>query len=105
MLKLQTMLRENFSLLMDPDKNPLRTLRIAQRYQIMIVLAFMWTTIFSAAVGAWYFYGELVLGHVLVLLGILITRQTFKNSGRNQTTYRDYPRSDGTARYSDVWGG
>jgi hypothetical protein len=93
-------------LVMDPEKNPLMYLPVAQRYQIMMVLSIMWTTIFTASLGIWYYYGALFAGHALVLTGIFITAIIFQNASSPLTmTYRDYPLEDGTARYDDVWGG
>ncbi|MEM1050412.1 MAG: hypothetical protein AAGL24_29950 [Pseudomonadota bacterium] len=88
---------------MDSDVNPLRHLPVAQRFQVMTYLSMMWTTIFCAAFGAWAVYGELVFGHILMILGVLVTAHTF-HQARRVTTYRDHPREDGTARYDDVWG-
>lgn len=90
--------------IMDSDKNPLKNLHPAQRFQIMVFLSVMWTTIFCAGAGAWLWYGELIIGHVLLALGIFATSWTFYRAS-NVATYRDQPREDGTARYDDVWGG
>jgi hypothetical protein len=69
----------------------------------MMFLSLMWTTIFCAVAGAWLWYGELVIGHLLVVLGFAITGITFRQAN-NASTYRDQPLKDGTARYDDVWG-
>lgn len=94
--------------IMDSELNPLRALPPAQRLQVMIVLSTMWTTIFCLSTSAWFLYGELVVGHVLAILGIAITAMTFEAaSGRKNysaATYRDHPKQDGTSRYDDVWG-
>ena len=94
---------------MDSDRNPLRALPPAQRLQAMIILSVMWSTIFCLTSANWFFYGELVVGHVLVILGIAITAMTFRAaSSRKQRSvagYRDHPLNDGTSRYDDVWGG
>ena len=94
---------------MDSDRNPLRALPPAQRLQAMIILSVMWSTIFCLSTTAWVWYGEVVVGHMLVILGIAITAMTFRvASEKNQgsiATYRDHPQDDGTARYDDVWGG
>ena len=89
---------------MDPEHNPLRKLPTAQRFQVMAILSVMWTTIFCAGASAWIWYGELMIGHLLVALGIISTSFVFQ-SARPTTTYRDFPEKDGTARYDDVWGG
>jgi hypothetical protein len=88
---------------MDAEKNPLRHLPPAQRFQIMVVLSMMWTAIFCAGAGVWFLYGELVALHVLLALGTLFTGWTF-SAARPVKSYRDYPVRDGTARYDDVWG-
>ena len=95
---------------MDSDSNPLRGLPRAQQFQIMPYLSVMWTTVFCLASGAWFWYGELVMAHVLVALGFLITGLTFHRAktGAHQVettrSYRDYPAPDMTARCDDVWG-
>lgn len=56
-------IKDNYALIMDSDRNPLQRLPTAKRSQIMIYLSAMWTTIFCAAFGVWYWYGELILAH------------------------------------------
>ena len=67
---------------MNSNKNPLSALPPAQRMQAMIILSVMWSTIFSLSTGAWLFYGELVVGHVLVIVGIGITAMTFHDASK-----------------------
>ena len=88
---------------MDSETNPLRHLPPIRRFQAMVLLSIMWTTIFCAGAGAWLWYGELIVLHLLVALGFLVTGLTFHQAKR-VATYRDYPLKDGTARYDDVWG-
>ena len=88
---------------MDSDVNPLRNLPPIQRFQIMVVLSLMWTAIFCAGASAWMWYGELMILHVLVAFGFLVTGLTFHRASQT-TSYRDHPLQDGTARYEDVWG-
>lgn len=94
--------------IMNSDHNPLRALPPAQRLQAMIILSVMWTTIFCLSTTSWLWYGELVVGHVLFILGIAITAMTFRTASHREqkqvATYRDHPRQDGTSRYDDVWG-
>ena len=40
----------------------------------------MWTLIFCVGTGAWLWYGELVVLHVAVALGVLITGLTFRRA-------------------------
>lgn len=89
---------------MDPEHNSLNNHPPAQRFQIMVYLSLMWTTIFCAGTGAWLWYGSLLVGHIAIAFGAIITGWTFRTA-RKTGIYRDYPREDGTARYDDVWGG
>ncbi len=75
-------LRNSYGTIMDSNRNPLRGLPPAQRFQTMIYLSVMWTTIFCTAFGGWYWYGELIVGHVLVVLGIALTTITFSRAAR-----------------------
>ena len=93
-----------YSEVMDSSRNPLRNLAPAQRFQVMALLSVMWSTIFSAVAGAWFWYGELIVGHLLLVLGVLVTGYIFRTASRVKT-YRSFPLRDGTARYDDVWGG
>ena len=93
--------------IMDSNVNPLRNLPPAQRFQLMLFLSVMWTNIFCLSAGAWIWYGELIVFHVLVVAGIAVTGLVFRRASKAATyrTYRHYPLKDGTARYDDVWGG
>lgn len=92
--------------IMDSNYNPLRRLPPAQRFQTMMFLSMMWTAIFCAMAGAWFWYGELVIAHILAAFGFMVTGVTFRRANTGEMrTYRDQPREDGTARYDDVWGG
>lgn len=89
--------------IMDLEHNPLREFPPAQRFQSMMFLSLMWTTIFCTVAGAWFWYGELVIGHFLVILGFAITGITFRQAN-NASTYRVHPLTDSTARNDDAWG-
>lgn len=93
--------------IMDSTVNPLRNLPAAQRFQLMLFLSVMWTNIFCLSAGAWIWYGELMVFHVLVVAGIVVTGLVFRWASKTTPyrTYRHYPLKDGTARYDDVWGG
>jgi len=75
-------LRRNYEMIMDADKNPLSIFPPAQRFQTMVYLSVMWSTIFCAAFGRWLWYGEIVSAHVLVLLGIAVTGIVFSRAAR-----------------------
>lgn len=98
-----------YRVVMDSTVNPLRSLPPAQRFQLMLFLSVMWTIIFCVSAGAWMWFGELVVFHVLVLAGIFVTSLIFGRASQagnyRYATYRHHPLKDGTARYDDVWGG
>lgn len=91
-----------FRLVMDPRISPLRHLPAAQRFQVMCVLGTMWTTIFCLGTGAWVYYGELVVFHMLLPLGTLVTAGTFFSASRTPRAYRAIPVADRTTRHDDV---
>ncbi|MBM3645804.1 MAG: hypothetical protein FJ167_05400 [Gammaproteobacteria bacterium] len=96
----------SYDVVMNDKANPLRVLPPAQRFQLMAGLSLMWTTIFCTALGAWSWYGSLIVVHVLMCLGIVLTGMTFRVASKSAPrTYRDYPLADGSARYDDAWGG
>jgi hypothetical protein len=92
---------------MDSSVNALRTLPAGQRFQFMLFLSVMWTNIFCFGAGAWLWYGELIVLHVLVAAGGIMTGLVFQQASMTSAyrTYRHFPLKDGTARYDDVWGG
>ena len=68
--------------IMDSNVNPLRNLPAAQRFQTMLFLSIMWTNIFCVGAGAWIWFGELVVFHVLFVGGIVVTDLVFRQIGR-----------------------
>jgi hypothetical protein len=72
-----------YRIIMDSDRNPLRRLPKAQRFQIMTMLSMMWTLIFCVGIGSWAWFGELVVFHLAVLLGMFITGWTFGNAKKD----------------------
>ncbi|MEM7222323.1 MAG: hypothetical protein AAF495_05050 [Pseudomonadota bacterium] len=90
---------------MDSRRNPLRHLPKAQRFQVMVLLSFMWSAIFSTSAGLWFWYGEIVAVHLLLALGTVVTGLTFRGAeAAGVKSYRDHPAPDGATRYDDVWG-
>jgi len=91
---------------MDPAHNPLAALPPMPRYQMMVVLASMWSFIFCAMVGWWMLFPYWILGHIALLtLGTFVTNWTFNSVSK--PSHRDMYRSkDGRhAHHDDLWGG
>jgi hypothetical protein len=73
--------------LLDGDRNPLRALPPAQRFQTMAYLALMWTSIFCAGTG------------------FLITTDVFSRTQKRTAPAHCDPRSaDGASRRDGIWG-
>ena len=73
-------MKKMYRAVMDPKINPLSNLLPQRRFQIMVVLSLMWTTIFSTVSALWFLYDELVLGHLLLAGGTLVTAETFRSA-------------------------
>ena len=78
-----------YKFIMSSESNPLRNLAPAQRFQVMIFLSVMWTTIFTASMTLWVWYGELMTAHILLALGTLITGSTFRLSSKVTVNVRN----------------
>lgn len=78
--KLLTALLWPLRMVFDPRVSPLRHLRPAQRFQVMCLLGMMWTTFFCLGLGIWYLYGELIVFHVLMAAGTLVTGLSFRSA-------------------------
>ena len=89
--------------LMDSEANPLRCLPPAQRFQVMVFLSVMLTTLFSVGGGAWLWYGEPVILRMLVVFGFLMTGLTCYRAS-TPARYRGCPAESRAARYDDAWG-
>jgi|SaaInlV_150m_DNA_6_1039752.scaffolds.fasta_scaffold168525_1 hypothetical protein len=76
------MIKSIYGLVMNPQKNPLRTLPKYVRFQLMTVLSIMWTTIFSIWSGLTYLFGPSLIIHMLLVLGIVFTAEIFRYSKR-----------------------
>ena len=74
------MLKDLYASVMDPERNPLRSLPKMQRFQYMVVLSYMWSTIFAISVGSYLVFGASVVAHLLLLTGLFFTRATFGNA-------------------------
>lgn len=84
MTKSTNTVNEAYRAVMDPSVNPLNALPPGQRFQTMVYLSMLWTAIFCLGTGAWVWYGELIVLHVLVALGVVVTGTTFHRASSRQ---------------------
>ena len=92
--------------IMDPERNPLAAMPALPRYQIMTVLAMMWSFIFCAMAGWWMLFPYWIIGHIALLaMGAFFTNYTFKTA--RTLSHRDMYRSadKSHAVHDDLWGG
>ena len=73
-----------YAVVMNDDQNPLNALPKPQRFQAMVFLSLMWSTVFCVAIGSWAYWGELVIGHLAVALGVILTGLTFRSVNKNE---------------------
>lgn len=75
------MLTTFWDVVMNPEKNPLARLPKIVRFQLMTVLALMWTVIFCASAGAFIWLPQFFAAHIILLLmGIFGTSYIFRVS-------------------------
>ena len=75
-----------YQLVMNPERNALRTLPKYVKFQLMTVLSIMWTTIFSVWSGLTYLFGPSIVVHMLLVLGIIFTAEIFRYAQRMAQT-------------------
>jgi len=71
--------------IVESDRYALADLPPSQRFQIMATLSLMWTAIFCAGTGAWLWYGQIAIAHVLIILGLVATSAIFRSARRIKT--------------------
>ncbi len=100
------MIRRMHDLVMDPEQNPLSALPKKVRFQYMLILSYLWSSVFTLWVGSFVVLGPTVIGHTAVLLGIFFTADMFRRTRREAASHRDAMRDprDKTVLYDDLWG-
>lgn len=96
-----------YAAIMNPEINPLRSLPRPVRFQLMTMLSVMWSIVFCTWSGLLLYVGPSIGAHMVLLVGIFLTAETFRRAGRgdlvdHRAKFRD--SRDGCARYDDMWG-
>ena len=91
------------TVLFDDNHNDLRALPKTVRLQLLVVLSFVWSTVFtvyffSIATMVWGWVG-LVVGHLGVIFAMYYTFKQFHNK-----PYKREPDKDEPPMYDDIWG-
>lgn len=74
-------LKDSWNGVMSVEQNPMRHLPLPTAHLVMQVLAWMWSIIFSLAVGSYVAFGITMLSHALVLAGLFVTLAVFRVAG------------------------
>ena len=91
------------TVLFDDNHNDLRTLPKTVRLQLLVVLSFVWSTVFtvyffSIATMLWGWVG-LVVGHLGIIFAMYYTFKQFHNKPHTKVADQTEP-----PMYDDVWG-
>ncbi len=74
------MLRNYYNLVMNSETNGLAELPNIVKFQLMTLLSFMWSIVFTLMVGSYLVLGPTMLLHVLFLLGVYFTSAVYRKS-------------------------
>ena len=74
------MFKNYYNLVMNTENNGLADLPNIVKFQLMTLLSFMWSIVFTLMVGSYLVLGPTMLLHVLFLVGIYFTSAVYKNS-------------------------
>ena len=77
------MIKNYFNLIMNVDNNALANLPNIVKFQLMTLLSFMWSIIFTLMVGSYLVLGPTLILHILFLLGVFFTSELFRKVKRS----------------------
>ena len=81
--KFKNFMTESANIMFDDSKNDLRSLPKAVRLQILIVLSFVWSTVFSLYVFSMtsfiFGWAGVVMGHIGLIIAVYLTFKFFHN--------------------------
>ena len=72
------MIKNYYNLVMNSDNNGLSDLPNIVKFQLITVLSFMWSIIFTLMVGSYLVLGPTLILHILFLLGVYFTSEVFR---------------------------
>ena len=73
-----------YSIVMNSSLNPLSKLPKSVRFQIMVLLSWMWSVVFSLWVGSVLAFGASVSVHIILLIGIFFTAEVFRRARKTE---------------------
>ena len=83
-MKERWIMNETYNLIMDSRYNPLKTLPRIVSFQLMTILAYMWSVVFTISIGSYFALWPTILGHTAVLVGVFFTGSVFSHASKEQ---------------------
>lgn len=77
--------------IMDESRNPLSNYPLSVAHMLMQMLAWMWSVIFSIAIGSYLAFGISAIGHALVISGLFVTFLVFQRAERKELAMQKAP--------------
>lgn len=79
-METKNLLKYAWNSVMNSEVNPLRSYSIPTAHMMMQILSWMWSAIFSIAIGSYAVFGVSAVLHMLIVSGIFITYAVFKSA-------------------------
>ncbi|MBJ56625.1 MAG: hypothetical protein CMP24_00080 [Rickettsiales bacterium] len=73
------MIRDLYNIVMNADYNGIANLPNMVKFQLMIILSFMWSIIFTLMIGSFLVLGPTIVLHVFFLIGVYFTSEIFSD--------------------------
>ena len=73
------MIRNIYNIVMNSDYNGIANLPNMVKFQLMIVLSFMWSIIFTLMIGSFLVLGPTIVLHIFFLIGVYFTSEIFSD--------------------------
>ena len=77
------MIKYYYNLIMSSETNGLSDLPKIVKFQLMTLLSFMWSIVFTLMVGSYLVLGPTLLLHVFFLIGIYFTSEVFRKVNKS----------------------
>ena len=73
------MIRNIYNIVMNSDYNGIANLPNMVKFQLMIILSFMWSIIFTLMIGSFLVLGPTIVLHIFFLIGVYFTSEIFSD--------------------------
>ncbi len=77
------MIKNYYNLVMNSETNGLSELPNIVKFQLMTLLSFMWSIVFTLMVGSYLVLGPTLLLHIFFLIGIYFTSEVFRKVNKS----------------------